>query len=112
MNKILASVLCILIKNALFIYRNPLQLKRPLVLFVAFTSCTNGLQGGKGGGGGEGRDYVWDREVMFTQLVNWSPCRVSAPDNCGIFFVNKYLILKKRRLWLLIPIRGPRRLTI
>ena len=96
MNKILASVLCILIKNALFIYRNPLQLKRPLVLFVAFTSCTMVCKGAGGKGGGGGRRGK----------------TMSAPDNCGIFFVNKYLILKKRRLWLLIPIRGPRRLTI
>ena len=67
MNKILASVLCILIKNALFIYRNPLQLKRPLVLFVAFTSCTMVCKGARGGGGGGGeRLCLGPRSDVYT----------------------------------------------
>ena len=66
MNKILASVLCILIKNALFIYRNPLQLKRPLVLFVAFTSCTMVCKGERGGGGGRERLCLGLRSDVYT----------------------------------------------
>ena len=37
-------------------------------------ACILLLAGGEGGGGDGGRDEVWDRETMFSQLAKRSPC--------------------------------------